>query len=430
MRSPTGRTPKDHYNVLRFSLQKPFLCGICLLVLSLGSCNERPVDQPSRSSSRQEQHQSATPTRPVETNGAQDERSERLTVPLQALQQAAFQTTVVERRPFRDEMRVTATIKPNEYRLTHVSPQIEGRVLDVLVQLGDHVRAGQPLALFDSIVLGQNKSAFLQAKTDRHVDERNYIRVKGLFDQRISSEKEYLEAKGQYEKSLATYQAAYEALRLIGLSNQDINTITWSEKGKPLSFFPLLAPQAGTVIERPITRGELVTPKDNAFTVVDLSTVWILLDIYEQHLAAISVGSMVTIAVDAYPGETFRGQIVYLGYVVNPDTRTVDARVEIANPDRRLRPGMFARATLTLPSTNEDHQVMVVPQDAIQQVEDQPTAFVEEQPGSYLVRSVVVGRRSGHDVEIRSGLSEGERVVTRGAFELKSIVLKGRIAHD
>lgn len=341
-----------------------------------------------------------------------------------------FRTAVIERRAIRDEIQATANIKPNEYRLTHVSPRIEGRVMEVLVQLGDLVKAGQSLALFDSIELGQKKSAYLQAKTDRDVDERNNVRVKGLFEERISSEKEFLEAKGRYEKSLAAYQAAYEALRLIGLSNEDITRITWSEKGKGLSQFALVAPQAGTVIERPITRGELVSPKDNAFTVVDLSTVWFLVDIYEQHLPAVKVGGEVEITVDAYPSETFRGKIVYVGYVLNPETRTVDARVEIANPDRRLRPGMFARATLTLPSTHEEQKVMVVPQDAIQEVDGMPVIFVEERPGSYLVRSVEVGKRSGAAIEVRAGVTEGQRVVTQGSFYLKSILLKEQIAGD
>jgi len=309
-----------------------------------------------------------------------------------------------------------------------VSPRVEGRVMEVLVQLGDQVKVGQPLALFDSIELGQKKSTFLQAKTDRDVDERNYVRVQGLYEQRISSEKEYLEAKGQHEKSLAAYQAAYEALRLIGLSEEEIKRITWSEKGKQLSRFALLAPQAGTVIERPITRGELVAPKDNAFTVADLSTVWFLVDIYERHVAAVKVGSEVKIAVDAYPDEFFRGKIVYVGYVLNSDTRTVDGRVEIANPDRRLRPGMFARAALTIPAGKDGQAVVLVPQDAIQRIDENSMAFIEERPGSYLAQPVIIGRQSGHDVEIRSGLTEGQKVVTQGSFYLKSILLKERIA--
>jgi len=410
------------------------IIGFCLLAILSASCKERSTEQPAQTSSKQESMQS----------GSQGARSEpmdgiakipephQLTVPAEALDGKTFHTAVAERRAFRDEIQATATIKPNEYRLIHVSPRIEGRVMDVMVELGDQVKSGQPLALIDSIELGQKKSAFLQALTARDVDYRNYIREKNLFEQRISSEKEYLEAKGTYEKSLASYRAAYEALRLIGLSEAQLKAINWSERqgGKQLSSFPLIAPQAGTVIERPITRGELVTPKDNAFTIADLSTVWILLDIYEQHMAAAKVGSYAEIIVDAYKGETFRGKLVYVGYVVKPDTRTVDARVEIVNPDRRLRPGMFARATLTLPSTDESQMVIVVPREAIQQVDEKPVAFIEDRPGRYTVRQVITGRQSGSDVEIQSGVNEGERIVTHGSFYLKSILLKEQIAGD
>lgn len=398
-------------------------------VLSYG-CKERSIDREAGAPGKKSA-QAATQTDEPESTGSRVEDGEpmhQLTIPPQALSGQVFQTAVVERRVFQDDIQATANIKPNEYRLTHVSPRVEGRVMEVLVQLGDQVKVGQPLALFDSIELGQKKSTFLQAKTDRDVDERNYVRVQGLYEQRISSEKEYLEVKGQHEKSLAAYQAAYEALRLIGLSEEEIKRITWSEKGKQLSRFALLAPQAGTVIERPITRGELVAPKDNAFTVADLSTVWFLVDIYERHVAAVKVGSEVKIAVDAYPDEFFRGKIVYVGYVLNSDTRTVDGRVEIANPDRRLRPGMFARAALTIPAGKDGQAVVLVPQDAIQRIDEKSVAFIEERPGSYLAQPVIIGRQSGHDVEIRSGLTEGQKVVTQGSFYLKSILLKERIA--
>lgn len=423
MNPRTTSRANDHHHVVPLFRMKSYGYGLGLLLLSLSSCNERAVEQQTGTASRQEHNQSA-----VESSEHKSETGDHLTVPPQALEGKAFQTALVERRVFRDEFQATATIKPNEYRLIHVSPRIEGRVIEVMVELGDRVKAGQPLALMDSIELGQKKAAFLQAMTNRDVDERNYTREKGLFEQRISSEKEYLEGKGAYEKSLAAYHAAYEALRLIGLSEDEIKKITWSEKEKSLSSFPLMAPQAGTVIERPFTRGELVSPKDNVFTVADLSTVWIIVDIYEQHLAAVREGTEVEITVDAFPQENFRGKIVYLGYVLNADTRTVDARIEIPNPDRRLRPGMFARTSIAISAANERETVIVVPQDAIQQVDEKSVAFVEERPGSYLARPVMTGRRSGKDVEVRAGLTDGERVVTQGSFYLKSILLKERIA--
>ncbi|UVT17082.1 MAG: efflux RND transporter periplasmic adaptor subunit [Nitrospira sp.] len=348
-----------------------------------------------------------------------------MTVPPEALTGQAFQTTVIERRPFRDEITATATIKPNEYRLAHLSPRIEGRVIEVKAVLGQHVKSGQVLALLDSIELGQKKSDFLQAKTSHDVDMRNYVREEGLYKEQITSEKEFLDAKGRHEKSLAAYRATHEALRLIGLSEEDIKRLDWSAKEQPLSYFPLVSSLNGTVIERTIALGELINPKDTAFTIVDLATVWIILDVYEQNLAAVRVGADVEITVDALPGEIFQGTIVYLSDVMNPATRTVDARIEIPNPQRRLRPGMFARAAVILPGRGND--TLVAPLDALHQVNDKTVAFVEKKPGTYEARQVTVGRRSPPYGEIRSGLREGEKVVTTGAFYLKSILLKEQV---
>ncbi len=388
--------------------------GSLLVFLTVG-CNEARVEQAPKATAEQEKGQA----------GHEVGEPHQLTVPPEALAGQAFQTTVIERRPFRDEITATATIKPNEYRLVHLSPRIEGRVIEVKAVLGQHVKSGQVLALLDSIELGQKKSDFLQAKTNHDVDKRNYVREEGLYKEQITSEKEFLDAKGRYEKSLAAYRAAHEALRLIGLSEEDIKHIDWSTKGQPFSYFPLVSSLNGIVIERTITSGELISPKDRAFTIVDLSTVWIILDVYEQNLAAVRAGADVEITVDAFPGETFKGTIVYLSDVLNPATRTIDARVEIPNPQRRLRPGMFARAAVIMPGRGND--ALVAPLDALHQVNDKTVAFVEKKPGTYEVRQVTVGRRSPPYAEIQSGLREGETVVTTGSFYLKSMLLKEQI---
>lgn len=389
--------------------------GSLLVSLALG-CNDSRVEQPMRKATDEQER-----IQPDHATGT----SHHLIIPPEAQEGQAFQTARVERRPFRDEIAATATIKPNEYRLAHLSPRIEGRVIDVKAVLGQHVKAGQVLALLDSIELGQKKSDFLRAKTNHDVDKRNYLREEGLYKEQITSEKEFLDAKGRYEKSLAAFRAAHEALRLIGLSEEDTERIDWSTKGQPFSYFPLVSSLNGTVIERTITLGELITPKDKAFTIADLSTVWIILDVYEQNLLAVRKGAEVEITVDAFPGETFKGTIVYLSDVLNSATRTIDARVEIPNPQHRLRPGMFARATVILPGRGSD--ALIAPMDALQQVNDKTVAFVEKKPGTYEVRQVTVERRSSLYGEIQSGLREGETVVTTGSFYLKSILLKEQI---
>ncbi|RMH34132.1 MAG: efflux RND transporter periplasmic adaptor subunit [Nitrospirae bacterium] len=393
-----------------------------VFVLLVGACQQNAMDSSSTETEPlHELDQELKPSPPGERH-AEDEPM-TITLPPEALETQIFSTVPVERRQLVERIHATATIKPNEYKLTHVSPRIEGKAIEVFAELGDDVEPGQILASLDSIELGYKKSAFRQARAHLLVTKANYEREKRLFEQRISSEKDYLGAKGAYLQSLATYQAAYEALELVGLSPQEIQQIVARKKDhRPLSIFPLKAPRAGTIIARHLTPGELITPKDKPFTIADLTTVWILLDIYEKDVARIRTGAKVRMTVDAYPDETFHGTVVYLGNILNPDTRTVEARVEIPNPDRRLRPGMFARAAVETSALSEQ-ETLVVPRDAVQDIEQRSVVFVEKQAGTYELRPVTLGRQEDDHVEILAGVQEGERVVTQGSFYLKSIVL-------
>ena len=416
---------------------------LILFVLFGAACQENPAESPGKGTeAKHEQghepdkhdHESADPGPESGEHGEEDQHGDThehegeahsgdITIASEALEGQTFQTVLAQWRLVKEGIQATANIKPNEYKLTHVSPRIEGKAVKVIAELGDTVKPGQTLALLDSIELGYKKSAFLQARTNVQVDRKNYEREKRLFEQQISSEKDFLEAQGAFQRNQAAYQAAYEALELVGLPHEEIGNLIKNPKHHhPLSLFPLTAPQKGTIISRHINPGEFVTPKDKPFTIADLRTVWILLDIYERDLAGVRVSAHVRITVDAYPGEIFRGAVVYLGNLVNPDTRTVEARVEIPNPDGRLRPGMFARATI-VSSLSKGKKVLVVPQDAIQHIEGKPVAFVEEQPGRYERRMVTLGSEDDPYVEILDGLTEGERIVTQGSFYLKSIML-------
>lgn len=367
-------------------------------------------------------------------NGAEPETPgaravERVTLAAAAVEQTGIATVPVQQRQFADEIRATAVIKPNENRLAHVSPPIPGRAIEVRAVLGSVVEPGETLALLDSLELGEKKSSFLQARTNLRVAERNYEREDRLFKQHISSEKDYLEAKGEFERSDAAYRAAREALRLVGIADSDIDVIAWGGKGQPLSHFPILSPFGGTIIEQHVTIGELVRPDDQPYTLADLRTLWILLDVYEKDLGRVSVGKDVEVRVDAYPAERFQGQIGLVSHVLDESTRTARARVEVDNRDGRLRPGMFATAIISLPSGASEPSV-VVPEAAVQRVKGVPTAFVEESPGSYLVRTLTLGRQVGGVVEVKDGVTVGERVVTEGAFTLKSTLLKDELAGE
>lgn len=376
---------------------------------------DKQAHVPPKENEEEEDHQ--------KPNHPKNLASGRLTLPPESLEGALIETTKVRKQLINDEIRATATIKPNQYELTHVSPRIQGKAIAVFAEAGQQVSAGETLALLDSLEVGQKKADFLKARTNLRIAKRNYAREQRLFAQKISSETEYLAAKGAYERSVTDYLAAREALRMMGMPEHEIKEISWSSRDESLSHLHLTSPIAGTVVTRHITRGELITPKDKPFTIADLSTVWIILDIYEEDLSRVQVDSQVRVTTVAYPEEIFQATVIHIHDVLNPDTRTVDARVEIPNPDRRLRPGMFAHASLTAPPEKE-RRGLFVPQNAVQHIDDRPTIFVQIEPGTYEVRHVKLGATFAPFVEVHTGVSEGETVVGKGSFYLKSVLQK------
>ncbi len=352
-----------------------------------------------------------------------DHAEERIALSGEARQTVSFQIVTVQRRGLEQEIRTTAVIEPNENRLAHISPRIPGRVVEVKAFLGDAVKTGHILAELDSLELGQAKAAYLTAQAHREVAQAHYQREERLFRQQISAEKEYLAARGEFLRADTQWKAARETLRLLGLRDREIEQLNWRGGKQPLSRFPLLAPFAGIVVEKHLTIGELLKPEDQPYTIADLSALWVLLDIYEKDLNHIRLGAQARLVVDAYPGESFQGTITYVSDLLDKTTRTARARVEIANPDRRLKPGMFATATVAamIPHATE---VLAIPAAAVHRVREQPVAFVQEAEGVFVPRRLKLGRAAGGYVEILEGLTEGELVVTEGGFYLKSALLR------
>jgi cobalt-zinc-cadmium efflux system membrane fusion protein len=355
-----------------------------------------------------------------------DHGEERITLPEAALQTVPFKTVTVQRRGLEQEIQATAVIAPNEDRLAHVSPRISGRVVAVKAFLGDSVEKGQTLAELDSLELGQAKAEYLKAKANVEVARANYKREERLFQQKISAEKEYLDARGEFLRSDTQLKATREALRLLGLAEQDIDRLSWGGGTHPLSYFPLLAPFTGTVVEKHVTLGELLGSTDKPYTIADLSTLWVLLDIYEKDLGRVHPGAQTRLAVEAYPGEPFQGTVTYVSDLLNETTRTAQARVEIANAEHKLKPGMFVTATIVVPVPSAT-EVIAIPASAIQRVQGKPMAFVQEAERVFVARQLKLGRDSGPYTEVLEGLREGERVVTKGGFYLKSTLLKEEI---
>jgi len=345
------------------------------------------------------------------------EEKERVKLSPDALKNAGIKTAPANAEAIAETLAVTATIAHNQDRLFHVTPRITGRVVDVRAGVGSEVKSGSVLALLDSTELGQTKLDYMKSQTFLELAKGSYEREKSLFDQKIAAKKDVLAAEAEYRKAEAEARSLHERLRLYGLSDQAINNLNNSP-----SVYTLTSPGPGVVIEREMSKGEVIEAGKKVATIADLSTVWVLLNIHEKDLAKVKLGTSVKIHTESYPGEVFTGKVAYIGNVVDPQSRTVPVRVEVPNPRARLKPGMFATAEVVTGVSSS--QAIMIPSSAIQKIEGKPSVFVQEKDGSFAKRELELGREFGNSVEVKAGLKEGEQVVVTGAFTLKSELLK------
>jgi len=316
----------------------------------------------------------------------------------------------------RSRIVVPAEILPNQERMAHVAPRIAGRVVQAPAKLGERVRGGQTLALLDSIEVGEAQSTYLQAASRFATAHADYERAEGLNREQIISQKEFLRIRSEHEQSRAAFRAAEDRLRLLG-----VRAPAASERAT--SVFPVLAPFAGTVIQKEAVLGELATPEKSLFTIADLSVLWVQASLFEKDLAMVRAGAAAEVTVTAYPDVSFRGRVAYISDVFDKETRTVRARIEVENKDGRLKPDMFAHAAIDAGGTTE---ALLVPEEAVVLLQGQPTVYVEDAHG-FEPRPVQLGARYGGRVAISGGVSAGDLVVTAGAYALKARALKSQL---
>jgi len=336
-----------------------------------------------------------------------------------------LQTAGVVRATGASSGTLTGEVAFDESRFVHVVPRLSGVARRVLVGLGELVAAGAPLVELDSLALGQLRSRLLQARARHGLARKTLERERNLHQKRIAAESEVLSAEAALEEVRVELAAAEEQLRLLGFSESEIAGQSTEGGGRMV----IRAPLAGTVVSKHVALGERVSSETSILTLADLSRVWVWASVYERDLAALSratrTGTLTaTVRVAAFPGIAFPGQLDYVGSTMDETTRTVKVRAVVPNPDGLLRPGMFAEVDVDLPQASAS---LVVPAEAV--VADGETSFVFVRIGHrrFLRRDIVTGARRGDMVEIASGLSEGEQIIARGAFLMKSDILRAKM---
>ena len=396
-------------------LASGFLVG-GLFVSLLAGCGDK-AKSPENDAKQPQQEEPAS--KGATTPKQEEKGAEKLlTLSAEEAQKAGIKVQKLALQEKAEQVMVTATIQANQDRLAHVAPRVPGRIVKVNASLGDRVKPGQPLAVLDSIDLGEARSGYLQAASEAALTQANFERAQRLNADNIIPEKDYLRARAEHEKARAALRAAADKLRMMGVSPKNLSG----------SVFPLAAPFAGTIIEKKAVLGELAQPDASLFTVADLSTLWIESDLFEKDLGKVKVGAPATATLSAYPGEIFKGRLTYISSTMDKQTRTVKARVEVPNPDGRLKPEMFATVAIAI-ATGGGAKALLVPEDALLLLQGQPTVFVAES-GGFESRAVEVGERAQGYVVLKSGVAAGESVVVSGAYALKARLLKSQIGDE
>jgi len=295
-----------------------------------------------------------------------------------------------------------------------VSYAFPARISQIQVRIGDWVKTGQRLVTLQSEEVGTAKSEFYKAQADHELAKVNFEREKRLFDRGVGAKKNYLTAEAEFKVTQANLNAAEKKLHVLGFTEEQVNEISETHQINPI--ITLFAPIRGKIIDNKAILGAMIDQETEILTIMDPTVLCIDAEIYEKDIAKIRIGQEVEVSVPAYPGETFIGKICYISDVLHEETRTITVRTEVENKDYKLKPGMFADIKIFL---NHQSQALVVPEEAILDEKDEKIVFIKSE-GKYLLQFVETGAREKGYVEILSGLQEGDIVVTKGNYQLKS----------
>ena len=326
----------------------------------------------------------------------------------------------VGRTAFRTYRTFPGVVRPNEHALANITTLVRGRVAEVHAELGQVVVPNTLLAVLHSSDLGLAQSAYLKARARRHVAEQAYQRAQFLFKEKVIGQAEAQRREGEMISIRAEAQEAREGLRLLGMDDKEIRTLERTQTIR--SQIPIVAPFAGRVIARNLTRGEVVETTKKLFVVADLSTVWVMGNVAEKdisymHRATAVPNQPVEVHVAAYPDEVFHGIVSYVGDVLDSATRTMQVRVRVSNSDGRLKPEMFATVRVV---SKPEPDVITIPKVAVLQDHGESVVFVRLNEQEFGRRVVHIAEQNDKQVHVLDGLAEGEEVVVAGAYMLKS----------
>jgi RND family efflux transporter MFP subunit len=340
-----------------------------------------------------------------------------VTLSEEAVRRAGITTTAVTAGTTSGGIRVPGVIEANAYKQVVVTPVVSGRVTHVTADLGQHVRRGQTLARIFSPELADAQTRYISARAELEAHEQELARTEKLVGIGAASRQELERIHAGHTARRADVESAASRLQLLGLPAAAIEALGPGRNQGATTNVP--APIAGVITERLANVGLNVDQATRLFTVVDLSSVWVVAHVYEMDFGRVRVGSPATITARAYPGLVLQGRVSYIDPLVSPETRTARVRIEVPNPRNDLRLGMYAEALL---GGGAGTPTPVVPRSAVQNVGDRTVVYLADPkaPGTFVEREVRLGEATGSLVPVLTGVRAGDVVVGEGSFSVRA----------
>lgn len=341
---------------------------------------------------------------------SRESKAELFTLP--ADQMSHIQVVPVEQGPLARMLRLTGAVEYNDFKTTPVITQVGGPVSRVMVVQGEHVRAGQVLLYIASPDYSLLRAAYLKARDAFQLADKFNIRAQDLYAHHAIAQADLEQAESNRTQAQADFESSADAIRILGIA--DPETIVTKP---PSPEIPLYSPLAGEVVDRTCSAGQLLAAgATQCFTLTDMSSVWILVNIYQNDVAYVHTGDPVTIANESYPG-VVRGKIEYISPALDPNTRTLQARIEAPNPGERLKKEMYVTAEV---QAGVIPNALFVPNSSVLRDEqNMPYVYLQTGKEQFARRDVTLGESQDGKTQILTGLQANDRVVGDGSLFLQ-----------
>jgi cobalt-zinc-cadmium efflux system membrane fusion protein len=313
-----------------------------------------------------------------------------------------------------EAVNVPGRIEVQQNRLAKIGSPVTGRVSDIQVSLGQIVKSGQILAKVNSVELTQTQLIFIKAKQQIGLKTKAVVRAKLLFEADVISKAEMQRIEAELDSVTAEFDATEDQLEILGMTKAAIQKL--SNSSTVNSYSDVTSRIAGIVISKHVNIGQVVQPADELFSVADLNHLWAVAEVPEQQAAFIQKDQEVVIDIPALDDKRVKGKIIYVGDIVNPETRTVLIRTEIDNSNQMLKPDMLITVTVQSKKVSK----LAVSLAAVVRENDRSYVFAQTGPNKFRLREIEVGSRDGNMISILSGITIGETIVVDGAFHLNN----------